>query len=188
MIRPCRDDDFEAIFEIVNGAGEAYRDVIPPDRWNEPYMSREELRHEIAEGVRFWGVEEDGELLGVTGIQDVDDVTLVRHAYVRTRHRRRSIGSQLLDHLRTLTTKPILMGTWAAATWAIRFYEKHGFRLVTHQEKETHDETSLADHHGTDPGCLHEQWGARRGRKRPSAGLRPGGAIQHAGKGQDPAP
>ncbi|GAF70442.1 unnamed protein product [marine sediment metagenome] len=136
MIRPCRDADIEPIFEILNDAAEAYRGVIPPDRWNEPYMSREELRHEIAESVRFWGCEENGELLGVMGIQDVGDVTLVRHAYVRTRHRRRGIGSQLLDRLRTLTAKPILTGTWAAATWAVRFYEKHGFRLVTHAEKE----------------------------------------------------
>lgn len=136
MFRRCREDEFEKVFEIVNDAADAYRDVIPPDCWQEPYMPREELRHEIADGVRFWGYEGNGELLGVMGIQDVGDVTLVRHAYVRTRHRRREIGSKLLGHLRTLTTKPVLMGTWAAATWAVRFYEKHGFRLVTPEEKE----------------------------------------------------
>jgi len=136
MIRPCTDEEFEAIFEIVNDAAEAYRGVIPADRWHEPYMPREELRAEIDAGVVFWGCEDGGELAGVMGIQPVRDVTLIRHAYVRTARRRRGIGGRLLAHLRTRTDRPILMGTWAAATWAVGFYEKHGFRRVTHAEKE----------------------------------------------------
>jgi N-acetylglutamate synthase-like GNAT family acetyltransferase len=99
-------------------------------------MSKEYLRHEMDAGVVFWGYEENGELLGVMGVQDVQDVTLIRHAYVRTSHRNHGIGGKLIAHLKTLTTRPTLVGTWAAATWAIRFYEKHGFRLVTWEEKE----------------------------------------------------
>jgi N-acetylglutamate synthase-like GNAT family acetyltransferase len=135
MIRPCNTADFEAIYEIVNDAAVAYKGVIPADRWHEPYMPREELRYEIDAGVRFWGYEENGELIGVMGIQDVQDVTLIRHAYVRTTQRRKGIGGKLLSHLLTLTERPILIGTWAAATWAIRFYEEHGFRLVSEEEK-----------------------------------------------------
>jgi GNAT superfamily N-acetyltransferase len=136
LIRRCNDRDFETIFTIINDAAEAYRGVIPADRWHEPYMSRDELRHEIACGVRFWGWEESGELVGVMGIQDVRDVTLIRHAYVRTAQRSKGIGGRLLSELRTLTARPVLMGTWAAASWAIRFYQKHGFRLVTPEEKD----------------------------------------------------
>lgn len=136
MTRPCDDADFEAIYSIINDAAEAYRGVIPKDRWHEPYMPREELRHEIESGVRFWGYEENGELLGVMGIQDVQDVTLIRHAYVRTTNRNQGIGGKLLAELRKLTSRPILIGTWAAAVWAIRFYERHGFQLVTKEEKE----------------------------------------------------
>ena len=98
-------------------------------------MSREELRHEIDEGVAFWGYEEDGKLKGVMGIQDVQDVTLIRHAYVRTAERNKGIGSKLMSHLRQMTDRPILIGTWADAVWAIWFYEKHGFRLVSTEEK-----------------------------------------------------
>jgi N-acetylglutamate synthase-like GNAT family acetyltransferase len=135
MIRLCNDADFHAIYTIINEAAEAYRGVIPADRWHEPYMPEEELRHEIQCGVRFWGWEEDGELIGVMGIQDVQDVTLIRHAYVRTARRGQGIGGKLLAELRTKATRPLLIGTWAAATWAIQFYEKHGFRLVTTEEK-----------------------------------------------------
>ena len=141
MIRPCKLGDFEAIYEIVNDAAVAYKGVIPADRWHEPYMPREKLQHEIDAGVRFWGYEEgtdeteSGTLIGVMGIQDVQDVTLIRHAYVRTARRGQGIGGKLLSHLRTLTERPILIGTWAAASWAIRFYEKHGFRLVSREEK-----------------------------------------------------
>jgi GNAT superfamily N-acetyltransferase len=135
MIRKCDDTDFETIYEIINDGAEAYKGVIPPDRLKEPYMDREELRHEIDAGVEFWGYEEAGELLGVMGIQHVLDVTLIRHSYVRTARQNKGIGGKLLLHLRTMTSRPILIGTWADASWAIRFYEKHGFRVVTVEEK-----------------------------------------------------
>ena len=136
MIRPCEDSEFESIYEIINDAAQAYRGIIPEDRWKEPYMPREELRHEMDEGVVFWGYEEDGELLGVMGIQDVKDVTLMRHAYVRTARRSQGIGRKILAVLREKTTRPVLIGTWAAANWAVSFYEKRGFRLVTPGEKD----------------------------------------------------
>jgi GNAT superfamily N-acetyltransferase len=135
MIRPCDHNDFEAIYAIVNDAAEAYRGIIPEDRWKEPYMDRQELQHEIDDGVVFWGYEDEGELIGVMGIQDVMDVTLVRHAYVRRARQNQGIGGKLLTELRRKTTRPTLMGTWADAVWAVRFYEKHGFRLVTPEEK-----------------------------------------------------
>ena len=135
MIRTCDDTDFETIYEIINDGAEAYKGVIPADRLTEPYMDRDELRHEIDAGVEFWGYEEAGELLGVMGIQDVLDVTLIRHAYVRTDRQKKGVGGKLLMHLRTMTSRPILLGTWADASWAIRFYEKHGFRVVTVEEK-----------------------------------------------------
>jgi N-acetylglutamate synthase-like GNAT family acetyltransferase len=136
LIRECTIEDFEMIHTIINDAAQAYRGVIPADRWHEPYMSRAALQCEIDAGVRFWGYENDGALVGVMGIQDVQDVTLIRHAYVRTARRGQGIGGKLLIHLRTLADRPILIGTWAAATWAIRFYEKYGFRPVSWKEKE----------------------------------------------------
>ena len=136
MIRLCVPIEFEAIYEIINDAAQAYKGVIPSDCWQEPYMSTEELQLEIESGVVFWGFEANGDLVGVMGIQPVQDVTLIRHAYVRTVNRNRGIGGKLLAHLRTLTDRPILIGTWAAAVWAIRFYEKHGFRLVSPEEKD----------------------------------------------------
>ena len=135
MIRKCDDTDFETIYEIINNGAEAYKGVIPADRLKEPYMDRDELRHEIDAGVEFWGYEEAGELLGVMGIQHVLDVTLIRHAYVRTDRQKKGIGGKLLMQLRTMTSRPLLLGTWADASWAIRFYEKHGFRVVTVEEK-----------------------------------------------------
>lgn len=135
MIRPCQERDVDAMYTVINEAAQAYRDVIPPDRWKVPFMPQEELRHEIADGVEFWCFEERGELLGVMGIQDVQDVTLIRHAYVRSDQQRKGIGSRLLRHLLSQTERPTLIGTWADATWAIRFYERHGFRLVTEEEK-----------------------------------------------------
>lgn len=135
MIRLCRDDELPTIFEIINDAASAYRGVIPADRWKEPYMPEEELRHEIADGVVFWGLEADGRLVGVMGIQDVADVTLIRHAYVRNECRGQGLGTQLLAHLRTLSQRPILIGTWADAAWAVAFYEKHGFCRVGVAEK-----------------------------------------------------
>ncbi|MGE5173715.1 MAG: GNAT family N-acetyltransferase [Betaproteobacteria bacterium] len=136
MIRQCTENDFEAIHGIVNDAAQAYKGVIPEDRWKEPYMSKEYLRHEMDASVVFWGWEENGELIGVMGIQDVQDVTLIRHAYVRTAQRNKGIGGKLIAHLKSLTARPILVGTWASAVWAIKFYEKHGFTLVTWEEKE----------------------------------------------------
>ncbi len=136
MIRKCVEGDFEKIYEIINDAAGAYKGVIPADRWNEPYMSREKLQHEIRDGVVFWGYEEDGALAGVMGIQEVKDVTLIRHAYVLTVRRNQGIGSRLLSCLLELTGRPVLIGTWAAAVWAVSFYEKHGFRLVSNQEKD----------------------------------------------------
>jgi len=136
MIRICGPDDLDAIFAIINDAAQAYRGVIPADRWHDPYMSRDELEAEIADGVVFWGLERDGALTGVMGIQDKGEVALVRHAYVRSADRRAGIGGALLEHLERREQKPILIGTWAAAAWAIRFYEKRGYRLVTEQEKD----------------------------------------------------
>ena len=124
------------MFEIINDAAQAYRGVIPADCWHEPYMPLEELQREIRGGVSFWGFDQGGELAGVMGIQDRGDVTLVRHAYVRTSERRKGIGEKLLAFLETLTDKPILIGTWAAASWAIRFYEKNGYRLLPRPEIE----------------------------------------------------
>jgi GNAT superfamily N-acetyltransferase len=136
MIRKCEDRDFEAMYAIVNDAAQAYRGVIPPDRWKEPYMPREELRDEIREGVVFWGYESGGRLIGIMGVQDRGDVTLIRHAYVTTGERRKGVGSLLLGELSRQTERPLLIGTWADANWAVRFYEKHGFRLVSNKEKD----------------------------------------------------
>lgn len=135
MIRPCTPADFDTIFEIVNDAAMAYKGAIPADRWHEPYMPKAELRVVIDSGVKFWGYEMDDTLVGVMGIQPVQDVTLIRHAYVRTSHRRHGIGGHLLQFLLARTSTPTLIGTWAAADWAIRFYQKHGFRLVAPEEK-----------------------------------------------------
>jgi N-acetylglutamate synthase-like GNAT family acetyltransferase len=135
MIRECAVSDFEQIFQIINDGARAYEGIIPADRWTEPYMSREKLRHEIDDGVTFWGFEDGGALAGVMGLQNVQDVTLIRHAYVRTASRNQGIGGKLLSHLRTITSRPVLIGTWADAVWAIGFYEKHGFRVVDQQEK-----------------------------------------------------
>ena len=136
MIRKCEGRDFEMIWAIINDGAEAYRGIIPVDRWTEPYMAREKLREEIEHGVVFWGYEDEGKLSGVMGIQDVQDVTLIRHAYVRSGNQKRGIGAQLLRHLLELAERPVLIGTWADAVWAIRFYEKHGFELVRAKEKE----------------------------------------------------
>jgi GNAT superfamily N-acetyltransferase len=138
-IRPCRDDERVVILEIINEAAEAYRGVIPADRWHEPYMSRAELDAEIAAGVAFWGCEasdaQGAALIGVMGIQPVRDVELIRHAYVRTGGQRRGVGGALIEHLRRLTKRRMLVGTWAAAEWAIQFYRRHGFDLVTPERK-----------------------------------------------------
>lgn len=136
MIRPCAAADFEAIEAVINEAAQAYRESIPADCWHEPYMSGSALKHEIETGVNFWGWDESGILAGVMGIQHVRDVTLIRHAYVRTAHQGRGIGSALLGFLIDRATGPLLVGTWAASRWAIRFYERHGFQLVSPAEKD----------------------------------------------------
>ena len=135
MIRKCKDSDFNTIFEIINDAALAYRGVIPQDRWHEPYMSLAELRAQIDDGIVFWGLERDGQLLGVMGIQDKGDVTLIRHAYVTTITQKQGIGKKLLQHLQRMTDKPILIGTWAAASWAVSFYQKNGYKLVSEEDK-----------------------------------------------------
>ena len=134
-IRPAIDEDFEEIFSVINDAAIAYKGIIPPDRWHEPYMTKEELQAQIASGVRFSCYVEDDEIIGVMGIQDRQEVLLIRHAYVRTTQRGKGIGTILLAELIKDSPKPILIGTWKAAEWAIHFYEKNGFCLVGEEEK-----------------------------------------------------
>jgi GNAT superfamily N-acetyltransferase len=136
MIRRCDDRDMELIWAIIKDGAQAYRGIIPADRWTEPYMSREKLQHEIDDGVAFWGYEDGGTLVGVMGLQQVQDVTLIRHAYVRASSQKRGIGAELLSHLREMTEGPVLIGTWADAVWAIRFYERYGFEIVGAEEKD----------------------------------------------------
>ena len=135
-LRRCTDDERADILEIVNAAAEVYRGVIPADRWREPYMDAAELDAEIAAGVAFWGCESAGRLAGVMGIQAVEDVDLIRHAYVRPAHQGEGIGRRLLEHLTVRAERPILVGTWAAAEWAIRFYRRNGFAQVTDEQKD----------------------------------------------------
>jgi GNAT superfamily N-acetyltransferase len=133
-IRPIRDDERAEALTIINDAAQRYHGVIPEDRWHEPYFSAEYLASEIESGVRFFGYEADGELLGVMGVQDVDDVTLIRHAYVSPQAQRGGVGGRLLRSLLAKTDRPVLIGTWTAADWAIAFYEKNGFRATTREE------------------------------------------------------
>lgn len=134
-IRPCRQDERATILAIVNAAAEAYRGVIPADQWHEPYMPPDKLDREIGAGVAFWGHEEDGTLVGVMGFQSVRDVDLIRHACVLPGRQRRGVGGELLERLRRLSTRRMLVGTWAAADWAIQFYRRHGFELVSPARK-----------------------------------------------------
>ena len=136
MIRDCGPGDFDAMLAIIDDAAQAYRGIIPADRWVEPYMPAAELKTEIAAGVVFRGAARDGVLVAVMGVQPVQDVVLIRHAYVRTDLRNRGIGATLLADLMATIERPVLVGTWAAAEWAIRFYEKHGFRLTTPARKD----------------------------------------------------
>ena len=134
MINKCQAGDFNEIYNIINDAASAYRGVIPEDRWHDPYMPKEELQKQIDEGVEFYSYSEDDQILGVMGIQFKGDVTLIRHAYVRTSSRNKGIGGKLLGYLRTIAMTPVLIGTWADASWAIGFYERHGFRLLSKKE------------------------------------------------------
>ena len=136
LIRKLQDADFAAMAAIINDAAQAYRGVIPADRWREPYMPDDELAHEIADGVIFWGAEQDGQLSGVMGMQDKGEVALLRHAYVRRTAQGKGLGTRLLRHVAELTPKPILVGTWAAAGWAVEFYRRRGFALVPQQHKD----------------------------------------------------
>jgi GNAT superfamily N-acetyltransferase len=136
MIRALTRNDLEAIFTVINDGAQAYCGVIPGDCWHEPYMPREELLAELDAGVQFWGLEKEGQLAGVMGRQELPEVTLIRHAYVRTDFQRQGIGGRLLARLLQGLKPPVLVGTWAAAWWAVKFYENHGFRLVTPAEKD----------------------------------------------------
>src|SRR5258706_8995008 len=135
-IRPCLAADLPSMFAIINDAAQAYKGIIPADRWHDPYMPMDELRGQLADGIQFSGCESRGTLLGVMGIQDKGEVTLIRHAYVATAQRRKGIGEKLLKHLEASSAKPILIGTWQAATWAIGFYEKNGYRVFPRAETE----------------------------------------------------
>jgi N-acetylglutamate synthase-like GNAT family acetyltransferase len=136
LIRKSMQADFAAMLAIVNDGAQAYRGVIPADRWHEPYMPQDELAKEITAGIVFWVAEDGGRVVGVMGMQDKGDVALVRHAYVATAIQRGGVGTKLLRHVQGLTDKPILIGTWAAASWAIDFYKRNGFRVVSHDDKE----------------------------------------------------
>ena len=136
LIRKCYQSDADEMFIIVNDAARAYQGVIPDDCWKEPYMPKEELQHQIEDGVQFYGCEDMGQLVGIMGLQDRKDVALIRHAYVRTAFRNKGIGGNLLIYLQKMTELPILVGTWSAARWAVAFYEKHGYGLVSWEEKE----------------------------------------------------
>lgn len=137
MIRELSSSDFNSILTVVNEAAQAYRGVIPGDRWKEPYMPSEELKEEIDSGVRFYGWVENNTLIGVMGIQPISDVTLIRHSYVLKRYQRRGIGRKLLEHLINMAETPeILVGTWKDAQWAIHFYEVNDFELVSNTEKD----------------------------------------------------
>lgn len=135
-IRRSEESDLPAVLAIINDAAQIYRGVIPADRWHEPYMPREDFTREIAHGVEFWIAEEDGRISGVMGIQDKGDVALVRHAYVVPTTQRSGIGTRLLRHVESLVEKPILIGTWAAASWAIAFYRRNGFVVVPDGDKD----------------------------------------------------
>ena len=135
MITRCAETELASVNVIINEAAQAYRGVIPADRWHEPYMSMNEMNAEIASGVIFYGCHLGDSLAGVMGIQNVKDVTLIRHAYVQTRFQQQGIGRQMLAHMKCLTTRPILVGAWKSATWAVKFYQKNGFCLVDEEEK-----------------------------------------------------
>jgi N-acetylglutamate synthase-like GNAT family acetyltransferase len=134
MIRKSSTNDFKSIYDVINEAAQSYKGVIPDEYWKEPYMSKDELKNEIEEGVEFWVYEDKGKIYGVMGIQRKYDITLIRHAYVCPAKQNRGIGGKLLKHLQDLTTRPILIATWSGATHAIRFYKKYGFKIVSREE------------------------------------------------------
>ena len=136
LIRNSVAADFVTTLAIINDAAQAYRGVIPADRWHEPYMPADELTKEISAGVVFWVAEEEGRILGVMGIQDKGEVALVRHAYTASAAQRKGVGTKLLHHVQSLADKPVLIGTWAAASWAIEFYRRNGFAVVPPADKD----------------------------------------------------
>lgn len=138
MIKKCTRSDFNEIYSVINDAAIAYKGIIPDVCWHEPYFTREYLNQELNRDVEFWGYKEANALIGVMGVQELTDVSLIRHAYVRTAYRKKGIGGKLLAHLKEIAKKPILIGTWADAYWAVNFYEKHGFEMVDSLE-ETQD-------------------------------------------------
>ncbi len=123
--------------EIINDAAEAYKGIIPKDRWREPYMPKDKLEHEIEDGVVFWIFEEEGVQAGIMGIQDKREVCLIRHSYVRPSFQKRGVGTRLLKYLESKTDKPVLIATWADATWAVSFYRKNGYRILPKEEKDS---------------------------------------------------
>jgi N-acetylglutamate synthase-like GNAT family acetyltransferase len=135
-IRRTEDTDLKHVLAIINEAAQVYRGVIPADRWHEPYMPEQELVSEIANGITFWVAEDEGQVLGVMGLQDKGPVALIRHAYVAPTTQRKGVGTKLLRHVEALTAKPLLIGTWANASWAIDFYRRNGFTLVGPAEKD----------------------------------------------------
>lgn len=167
-LRRCHDEECATILEIVNAAALRYRGVIPPDCWHEPYMSRSELDTEIRGGVEFWGYELEGVLLGVMGIQRLPKLDLIRHAYVRPRSQRSGVGAALIDHLQRQSGRCMLVGTWAAASWAIRFYERHHFRLL-------HPETTRL--------LLSKYWRITPRQQETSVVLAHAGSVPHDGRG-----
>ncbi len=137
MIRTLLERDLDSMLEVINDAAQVYKGVIPDDRWKEPYMSAKELKEEIDFGVDFFGLQEEGRIIGVMGIQEVKNITLIRHAYIATEYQGRGLGGKLLQYLINLAKAPkILVGTWQSVNWAIQFYEKHGFALVLYHEKD----------------------------------------------------
>lgn len=137
MIRGLLPNELKSMFFVINEAAEAYRGVIPNDRWKEPYLSISEIKREIEQGVKFYGLWKDNLLVAVMGIQPVNNVTLIRHSYVLPNYQRKGVGKKLLVYLLSLVqTSEVLVGTWEAAKWAIRFYENQGFRLVSNEEKD----------------------------------------------------
>ena len=136
LIRKSRTADLAAMLAIINDAAQAYCGIIPADRWHEPYMPQDELEKEIADGVIFWVAEEDGRLSGVMGFQDKGDVALVRHAYIAPTIQRKGVGTKLLRHVESLAGKPVLIGTWADASWAIEFYRRNGYTVVPNRDKD----------------------------------------------------
>jgi N-acetylglutamate synthase-like GNAT family acetyltransferase len=135
MIRKATENDFDDIYHVINDAAMAYKGIIPLDRWHEPYMTREELKAQIDDGVCFYCYVDHSGVVGVMGLQDKGEVSLIRHAYVITAERKKGIGARLIQELLKDSSKPVLIGTWRAAHWAIRFYERHGFLVVSEEEK-----------------------------------------------------